>query len=274
MPRSLKAKKPTLRDAVLDTIEGRDRYKLRHLADAARDRYGPMSSADACAVVASERRLPIHKYLSSDDVARVRGIIAAGPRSGAATTNGRGRNGKTGKGQTVVKEIVIDGARFVTDDPILPSQIAEEARRMAGVYPLTYVFENSVRELVTRVMEKKYGADSWKQPMVPKKVFDHVDFNKRNEAAVPWHATRGTHDIHYTSIDDLLAIMFGTNENRPTFEAILGKETSVRHLLEIIEQSRHAIAHHRPLPSDEIKRLELNVRAWQKLMRERNHLIQ
>ncbi len=95
---SSKAKKPTLRDAVLDTIEGRDRYKLRHLADAARNRYGPMSSADACAVIASEKGLPIHKYLTSDEVMRVRGIIAARAGIGrrrrtAVAGTGRGGGG-------------------------------------------------------------------------------------------------------------------------------------------------------------------------------------
>src|SRR5258706_7739591 len=117
-----KAKKSTLRDAVLDTIEGRDRYKLRHLADAARARYGPMSPADAWAVVASERDVPIHRYLPTDDVTRVRGIIAAGGAKHTATENGGRRNGK-GKGQNPVKEIGIDGARFVTDDPILPPAV-------------------------------------------------------------------------------------------------------------------------------------------------------
>jgi len=268
---SSKAKKPTLRDAVLDTIEGRDRYKLRHLADAARNRYGPMSSADACAVIASEKGLPIHKYLTSDEVMRVRGIIAARAGIGAATTNGGRRNGK-GRGRTVVKEIVIDGARFVTDDPILPSHIAEDARRMAGVYPLTYVFENSVRELVVRVMEKKYGADWWKAPIVPNKVFDHVTTNKAGEKAVPWHGSRGTHDIHYTSIDDLIAIIT-TNDNRPLFEAILGKADGVKFLIEIIELSRHTIAHHRSLGASDVARLKLNIESWQKLLRERQHLI-
>ncbi len=130
-----------------------------------------------------------------------------------------------------------------------------------------------MRELVLRVMQRTYGPDWWKQPTVPRPVLNHVESNKRNEAAVPWHATRGVHDIHYTSIDDLLAIMFGTNENRPIFEKILGKDTSTRHLVEIIEHARHAIAHHRPLPPDEIQRLALNTRAWQELMRKQMHLI-
>jgi HEPN superfamily Swt1-like protein len=273
MARSPKGKKATLRDAVLDTIEGRDRYKLRHLADAARRRYGPMSPADASAVVASEKGVPIHKYLPSDDVTRVRGIIAAGGAGGAAAaTKGRRRRNGKGKGQTVVKEIVIDGARLVVDDPILPSQIAEDARRMASVYPLTYVFENSVRELVVRLMQKKYGDDWWKQPTVPDRVLRNVEANKRNDASIPWRGSRGTHDIHYTSIDDLIAIMT-TNDNRPVFEAILGKAEGVRYLIEIIELSRHTIAHHRPLAPNDIKRLKLDIDRWQENLRKRKHLI-
>jgi hypothetical protein len=262
--------KPTLRAALVAKLGNPDRRRLHRLANAARKRYGPMSRADTYAVLADEQGIKLHQYLVEPDLGRVRVIIAAGRDAAPAAENGKRPRAKT---ETRLKEIVVDGARFAIDDPILPEQVSADVARMASVYPLTYVFENSVRELVTRVMQKKYGADWWKQPMVPKKVFDHVETNKKNEAAVPWHATRGTHDIHYTGIDDLIAIMFATNDNRPTFEAILGKETGVRHLVEIIEQSRHAIAHHRPLPPDEIKRLQLNVRAWQKLMRERKHLI-
>ena len=264
------AKKPTLRAALLEKLKNPDRRRLHELAKAARKRYGPMSKDETYAVLADEHDIPVHKFLVGDDLTRVRGIIAAGAATGrAATTNGRQRPGKA---QAVVKEIVIDGARFVTDDPILPPQVADDAKRMAGVYPLTYVFENSVRELVVRVMEKKYGADWWRQPLVPKKVFDHVVTNKAGEKAVPWHGSRGTHDIHYTSIDDLIAIMT-TNENRPVFEAVLGKAEGVRFLIEVIELSRHTIAHHRPLGSSDVKRLKLNIESWQKLLRERQHLI-
>ncbi len=265
------SKKATLRGALLTKLGTADRYRLRHLADAARKRYGPMSMADACAVLASEAGIPIHKYLAGDALSRVRGIIAGAPARTAAAPAGNGRRARA-KTATRLKEIVIDGASLVMDDPILPAQVAADAKRMAGVYPLTYVFENSVRELVVRVMEKKYGAGWWAQPMVPRKVLDHAEANRSAEKAVPWHGVRGTQAIHYTSIDDLLAIIT-TNENRPLFEAIIGKENGVRHLLEIIELSRHTIAHHRPLGASDIARLKLNVEAWQKLLRERKHLI-
>jgi hypothetical protein len=96
--------------------------------------------------------------------------------------------------------------------------------------------------------------------------------NKAGEKALPWHGSRGTDDIHYTSIDDLIAIIT-TNDNRPVFEAILGKADGVRFLIEIIELSRHTIAHHRPLGASDVARLKLNIESWQRLLRERQHLI-
>jgi len=264
------AKKPTLRAALLEKLKNPDRRRLHELAKAARKRYGPMSKDETYAVLADEHDIPVHKFLVGDDLTRVRGIIAAGAATGrAATTNGRQRPGKA---QAVVKEIVIDGARFVTDDPILPPQVADDAKRMAGVYPLTYVFENSVRELVVRVMQKKYGTDWWRQPMVPRSVLRNVEANKRNEASIPWHGSRGTHDIHYTTIDDLITII-NANLNWPLFQPILGNQNAIQFLIQVIERSRHTIAHHNPLSPDDVTALKVNVRAWQKLLRERKHLI-
>src|SRR5258706_11655849 len=155
------SKKPTLRAALLAKLGNPDRFQLRRLADGARARYGPMSPADACAVLASEKGIPIHKYLTGDDLTRVRGIMAGGPAP-AAPDKGNGRRSRT-KTEIRLKEIVIGGVRFTIDDPIVPARVATEVNLMAGVYPLTYVFENSVREVVRRVMEKKHGPDWFKQ---------------------------------------------------------------------------------------------------------------
>src|SRR5438309_611412 len=85
------SEKPTLREALLARLGNPDRYRLRHLADAARKRYGPMSMAEACAVLASEKGIPIHKYLAGDDLTRVRGIMAGGPARPVSAPAGNGR---------------------------------------------------------------------------------------------------------------------------------------------------------------------------------------
>jgi hypothetical protein len=268
---SSKARKATLRDALVARLGNPDRRRLHELASAVEKRLGPMSRADTYAVLADEAGIRLNKFLVEPDLGRVRGIIASGGTRLPAAPAGNGRRPRA-KADTRLKEIVIDGAALVMDDPILPAQVAADAKRMAGVYPLTYVFENSVRELVLRVMEKKHGADWWKQPLVPRKVLDHAEGNRAGEKAVPWHGARGSHPIHYTSIDDLLAIIT-TNDNRPLFEPIIGKENGVRHLVEIIELSRHTIAHHRPLGAADVARLKLNVAAWQQQLRDHKHLI-
>jgi len=261
--------KPTLRAALVAKLGNPDRRRLHRLANAARKRYGPMSRADTYAVLADEQGIKLHQYLVEPDLGRVRAIIAAGRTAAPAAGNGRRPRVKT---EIRLKEIVIDGARFVIDDPILPAHVAADAKRMASVYPLTYVFENSIRELVVRVMHNKYGADWWKAPAVPVAVLRNVEKTKRGEGKVPWHGSRGAHEIHYTTIDDLLSIIT-TGANWPLFEPILGEQNAAAYLIQVVEQSRHTIAHHNPLWKDDLDRLKMNVREWHKILRNRKDLI-
>jgi hypothetical protein len=263
--------RPTLRDALVAKLGNPDRRRLHALANRVRSRLGQMSTAEAYAVLAAEHGLKLHKYLAGDDLERVRRILAGGAAQPSAASGANGGRART-KARVSLKEIMIDGAAFVMDDPILPPQITADAQRMARIYPLTYVFENSVRELVVRVMQGKYGPGWWKQPMVPGKVLRDVETTKRNEASVPWHGQRGRHEINYTSIDNLVSIIT-TNDNWPLFAPILGEQNAIGYLIQVIEQSRHTIAHHNPLSQDDLNILKVNVRAWQEVLRKHRDLI-
>src|SRR2546430_15826529 len=140
------SRKPTVRDVLVAKLGHPDRFTLRRLADGARKRYGPMSRDESYAVLANEHGIPVHKYLSGDDLTRVRAIISAGPTRSSAAPARNGRRSRV-KADTRLKEIVIDGASLVMDDPILPPRVAADARRMAGVYPLPYVLLNTLRAL-------------------------------------------------------------------------------------------------------------------------------
>ena len=107
---------------------------------------------------------------------------------------------------------------------------------------------------------------------MPVGVLRNVEKTKRGEGKVPWHGARGAHEIHYATIDDLLSIIT-TAANWPLFEPILGEQNAAGYLIQVIEQSRHTIAHHNPLSKDDLDRLKMNVREWHKILRNRKDLI-
>ena len=79
---------------------------------------------------------------------------------------------------------------------------------MTDIYATLYVFENSVREVISRVMTKKYGEDWWNQLNAKRAIKMRQDAKGRmsQEANNAWHGKRGSHPIHYTDITNLIDI--------------------------------------------------------------------
>lgn len=153
------------------------------------------------------------------------------------------------------------------DDPLLPPSVAEDARRMAEVYPYLYMFENSVRNFVQMVMEKKHGKDWWEEH-VGKTVRDEVQIRITEERQNAWHGKRGTHSIHYTNIGHLIKIV----KTKPaTFAPFFSGLKSGLGWLEIrineIELSRNAVAHHRPLKKRDIDDIKRYYEQWRDQLR-------
>ena len=63
-------------------------------------------------------------------------------------------------GAPVVREIKFP-SEFKMKNPLLSAAKIQEAREMAAVFPLLSVIENSMRELIKRVMHAKYGEKWW-----------------------------------------------------------------------------------------------------------------
>jgi hypothetical protein len=80
---------------------------------------------------------------------------------GRPATNGRrpGGSGAVAGARISGGHLIIFADQFVYSDPILPEAKLAEAREMAAVYPMLYVIENSMRELIRRVLSAKYGQD-------------------------------------------------------------------------------------------------------------------
>jgi hypothetical protein len=157
------------------------------------------------------------------------------------------------------KQILIElGKGIKVTDPLLPTKLVVEATQMANVYPVLYVFENSVRNLVSQVMSAKYSDKWWDQKVgstIKKKVLGRIQKEHENR----WHGKRGAHPIFYTDIEDLKSII---TTNWQDFKDLFPSQQWVSARIDEIEMSRNVVAHNNPLEKRDIQRLELYLGDW------------
>ena len=130
-------------------------------------------------------------------------------------------------------------------------------------YPLMYIFENSVREFISRVLRVKHG-NSWWDTAAPKDVKQEVERRRQRESKNPWHGKRGAHSIFYTDLDHLARIV---TANWQDFALYLPNQQWLTQKLDETTFSRNVVAHNNPLADKDIKRVEVFLSDWQDLMR-------
>jgi len=144
-------------------------------------------------------------------------------------------------------------------DPLLPKSIVNDAVKMANVYLEIYLFENSIRNLILKTLEKKHGKNWWKK-CVSHPVQNEVTKRIKKEKKNRWHSKRGAHPIYYSNIGDLMSII---SKNWNEFKDVIEKEQAwIKLKIEEIEFSRNVIAHNNPLLKDDIQRIEVNFKDW------------
>ncbi len=152
-----------------------------------------------------------------------------------------------------------------SDDPFIDNQIFNAANSNAEIYPIIYLFENSVRNFVVAVM-KKYFKENWWGDRVEKantKIHSNVTIRKLAEKEAPWHSSRGADPIFFTDIEDLKKII---NSNSNEFRQILGgKFDHLAVWIEEIEKTRNILAHNNPVTKKDRDRLLLYAHDWSKL---------
>lgn len=159
------------------------------------------------------------------------------------------------------KEYVLKlGSKSIVKDPLLSKKIYDDSSDMTEVYQLLYIFENSVRNFITRVLSNKHGSNWWDNK-VSVKVRGNVNNRKAKEKQIPWHGRRGAHPLFYTNIDDLKSII---TSNWSDFQSLLPNQEWIKVLIGVIEPSRNVVAHNNPLHKDDIERIKVNFRDWNK----------
>jgi len=257
----------SLRDlkAELATRFHRAERTLQRQAKSIRDNHGPMSRELAWAVLAQDVGVDAAAYLDNPpDAAEVRKIR----HERALLDSPEARKRVVSPARTILVRI---GTDFELKDPLLPESVLNDARAMADVYPLLYVFENSVREVICRVLEKAHGPNWW-SACAPAPVQRRVEGRKAKEGRNAWHSKRGAHEIYYTNMPDLKSIIT-SKANWPAFQPLFQDQAWIIGMINAIEMSRNVVAHNNPLEKTDIGRINLYFGDWSKQIQSVKHLI-
>ncbi len=221
---------------------------------------------DGVYLLAAQSGINLNRYLDKERVDQIRQLLFqvnqhAQPAQLAASTSRK----------TVIKRLSVTvGKKFAVRDPLLTEKMLAEAKEMAEeVYPLLYVLENSVREMIVRIMQKTHGADWW-DTRVSKDIRDEVQKRKKREDENPWHGKRGAHPISYTDLDHLGRIV---QNNWADFKLILPGAQWLDQRLNDVGHSRNPVAHMNPLSGNDIQRIKVYFRDWEALIAAKRDLI-
>ncbi len=156
---------------------------------------------------------------------------------------------------------VVEGGLDETYYPQFEEKIRREAAEMSAHYRVFYCLENSIRSLITEVLQEKHGA-SWWNSTVPDSVKSHVagTQKKERESGI---AVRSQEPIDYTTFGELGEII---KSNWADFTDIFQDIKALEKVIATLNVLRGPIAHCKPLAEDEVVRLHLSVRDWFRAM--------
>jgi len=218
------------------------------MIQAIRKQYGyTISREEAAYLLAGQLGIDISKFLGkekSEKLQKLREIMVANvPQVKPVKAIEKARP----------KTVTIKFRKELIKESILPAKLAKDAEKMAEVYPLVYVLENSLRYIIMNVLKDKFGNDWWEKK-VPLAIRRNAENRLKFEGRNRWHSRRGSHQIFYTDFGDLCSIIIN---NWDDFKGFFPSQRWIQTRLEEIELSRNIIAHNNPLPRREIERLEL-----------------
>jgi len=154
---------------------------------------------------------------------------------------------------------------FKAKDPILPDSKLREAKEMAAIYPLLYVLENSIREVIKRVMKEKHGDEWWQDRLTDgkaKNVKDKAASRMKTETRNKWHQRRGSHPVDYVELEDLETIVRSNEVD--FFPNVLSDKEWFRQFMRELVASRNVVCHMNPLDKTNIQDLKVKVARWNK----------
>jgi Swt1-like HEPN len=249
---------PALKAALLEKL-GVSKQRLSQLVQSRKQEL-PMDTPQAVYTIAHENGIDISRHLAPEETKEVRGLVAAlrnGRQAGQVPESAQKRPRRAGQRKDV--KVTIAGVD-VGKIPVLKPAHAKDAKRMSEeVFPLLYIFENSVRDLIERVLEAKHGAEWW-DTVVPPRVRRRAEENKAAEGQDPWHGARGARPVDYVFLTDLWAII---KHRWPDFSALFPTQAWVESIITgDMNVSRRPLAHMNPIHKDDVTNIKAAFRKW------------
>lgn len=149
----------------------------------------------------------------------------------------------------VEKQLSLSKLTISPKSPFIPQDIIKEAYDNAVIYQVLYIFENSVRKFIIKVLSDKYGENWWNSNnVINTEIKSKVVTRLRDEKINSFHGKRGVHEIFYTDFSELATIVKNNaNVFNKYFLGVKGKTSFLVQRLEELSISRNTIAHTCPL---------------------------
>lgn len=226
-----------------------------------------MTTEEAVYVIAQRNNIILDKYLDKEMVERVRVLYQQLiPTTQVSVKKIREKVKEAPAKPRVIK--IGKGIEF--DDPFLSQKKITEAREMADVYPLIYVLENSIRELIDRIMTAQYGKNWW-DSQAPESLRKEVDIRMTTDKKDSWHQRRGDRPIDYIDFKDLPRLMAKIESS--VVPNIIPDLEWFRQFVKEVYKSRCVVCHMNPLDINNIQGVQVKFNQWQKQIVAKQHLI-
>ena len=217
----------------------------------------PMTSDDAAYVISHQQGIPLDKYLPVEQVNHIRTILSQIQKPTLTQGPTKSRSARPTK---MAKALIICG-ELKASDPVLSQKKLREAKEMAAIYPLLYVLENSIRDVIASFMESKYGPNWW-DDKAPSGLKTTATQRMSEDTKNSWHQRRGARPIDYLDLSQLPALM--RKIQRDVVPKIIPSIEWFTQLVDEVYKSRCVICHMNPLDKDNISSVKLRFRHWQK----------
>jgi HEPN superfamily Swt1-like protein len=216
-------------------------------------------------IVAQREGVKTNRWLDAETLQKVAefdAMVRAREQGSGAVTPTTTSSTKAKKARPATRNVTIGGNATIPPGALNPTHAADAKRMADEVYPMLYVFENSVREFIDGHLTAAYGKDWHLDPQtVRTPMREKVERNRNSEAKTRYHSSRQARFVYYTDIGDLVHIASSRNGVK-VLQPMFPSASWFPSIVEKIEASRHVVAHMNPVQKRDIDRIRMNLEDW------------